>query len=60
MIISNLDQKGRNKPMQAVRIPQTSVEAKTNPLAALTGRFELVIADPDPLGIFGFALSWRI
>ena len=43
--------------MQATQILEANVETKSNKLAALTGRFELVIADPDPLGIFGFAFA---
>ena len=43
--------------MQASTILQKNFEEDTKPLAALTSRFGLVIADPDPLGIFGFAFA---
>ena len=40
--------------------PQDGAETRTSPLAVTTGRivdFEIVIADPDPLGVFGFAFA---
>ena len=40
--------------------PQASLQAKTKTVAAPTGRIvnlELLIADPDPLGVFGFAFA---
>jgi uncharacterized protein len=43
--------------METTRIPQVRVEMKTNPLTALSARLELVVADPDPLGVFGFAFA---
>lgn len=43
--------------MQLAQISEANVEMKSNRLAALAGRFEMVIADPDPLGIFGFAFA---
>ena len=43
--------------MPATQISEAIVETKFNSLAALTRRFEVVIADPDPLGIFGFAFA---
>jgi len=43
--------------METTQIPQVSVEMKTKPLAALSARLELVVADADPLGVFGFAFA---
>lgn len=45
--------------METMQIPQAIVQAKTKPVAAPTGVFDfkLLIADPDPLGVFGFAFA---
>ena len=43
--------------MQATSLLRDRVDENVNPLAALTSRFELIIADPDPLGVFGFAFA---
>jgi len=43
--------------METTRIPSIAVDVKTTPLAALSARLELAVADPDPLGVFGFAFA---
>lgn len=43
--------------MGTAQSPEVRLEMKTRPLAALSTRLELVIADPDPLGVFGFAFA---
>jgi hypothetical protein len=43
--------------MQATPILHDTVDENADSLVALTRRFELGIADPDPLGVFGFAFA---
>jgi succinate-acetate transporter protein len=43
--------------MQSTPILQERIDENTSSLKSLTARFESVIADPDPLGVFGFAFA---
>lgn len=43
--------------MHVTPLPLANAEKSTKPWAGLTSQLELVVADPDPLGIFGFAFA---
>lgn len=43
--------------MQVTAIPTTTTEKSASELGGISSHFEFVIADPDPLGVFGFAFA---